>query len=200
MGYKLEGKLLEVCDCNILCPCWVGEDPDGDTCNTIIAWHIDQGAVNGLDVSGLTVAVTAHIPGNIMEGNWRVVMYVDDQSSEQQADALLSVYKGELGGPVADLVKLIGDVVAVERAPIEFKVLDGKGTIRIGSDISAELQPFEGPTGTSTLSDTVFSTVPGAPAYVGKASDYKMKQPLLGLDIDMQGHNAIQGQFLFEAQ
>ncbi|MGI0117873.1 DUF1326 domain-containing protein [Zooshikella sp. RANM57] len=199
MGYKLEGKLLEVCDCNILCPCWVGEDPDGETCNTIIAWHIDQGSVNGLDVSGLTIAVTAHIPGNIMEGNWRVVMYVDDQSSEQQADALLSVYKGELGGPVADLVKLISDVVAVERAPIEFKVHDGKGTIRIGSDISAELQPFAGPTGTSTLSDTVFSTVPGAPAYVGKASDYKMKQPLLGLDIDMQGHNAIQGQFLFEA-
>ncbi|MDE1463883.1 DUF1326 domain-containing protein [Spartinivicinus poritis] len=199
MGYKLEGKLLEVCDCNILCPCWVGEDPDGETCNTIIAWHMDKGDINGIDVTGLTIAVTAHIPGNIMEGNWRVVMYVDGNASKAQEEALLQVYTGELGGPVADLVQLVGEVVAVERANIEFAVHDGKGTIRIGSDISAELQPFEGPTGKSTLSDTVFSTVPGAPAYVGKASDYKMKQPLLGLDIDMQGHNAIQGQFLFEA-
>ncbi|MFI5019627.1 MAG: DUF1326 domain-containing protein, partial [Dongiales bacterium] len=32
MGYRLEGDLLEVCDCNILCPCWVGEDPDNGTC------------------------------------------------------------------------------------------------------------------------------------------------------------------------
>jgi hypothetical protein len=28
-GYELEGSLLEVCTCNVLCPCWIGEDPDG---------------------------------------------------------------------------------------------------------------------------------------------------------------------------
>ena len=28
MGYHLEGRLLEVCDCRVLCPCWIGEDPD----------------------------------------------------------------------------------------------------------------------------------------------------------------------------
>ena len=28
MAYKLEGSLLEVCDCEILCPGWVGEAPD----------------------------------------------------------------------------------------------------------------------------------------------------------------------------
>ena len=27
MGYHLEGKLLEVCDCKVLCPCWIGEAP-----------------------------------------------------------------------------------------------------------------------------------------------------------------------------
>ena len=25
MAYELEGQLLEVCTCKILCPCWVGE-------------------------------------------------------------------------------------------------------------------------------------------------------------------------------
>lgn len=29
MPYELDGDLLEVCTCKILCPCWVGEDPDG---------------------------------------------------------------------------------------------------------------------------------------------------------------------------
>ena len=28
MAYKLEGSLLEVCNCDVLCPCWVGMDPD----------------------------------------------------------------------------------------------------------------------------------------------------------------------------
>ena len=28
-GYQLEGTLLEVCSCDVLCPCWIGEDPDG---------------------------------------------------------------------------------------------------------------------------------------------------------------------------
>jgi len=28
MSYKLEGSILEVCDCNVLCPCWVGETLD----------------------------------------------------------------------------------------------------------------------------------------------------------------------------
>jgi hypothetical protein len=37
MGYDIEGRLLEVCTCNVLCPCWVGEDPDYKTCDTTIA-------------------------------------------------------------------------------------------------------------------------------------------------------------------
>ena len=26
MSYRLEGSLLEVCDCNVLCPCWIGRE------------------------------------------------------------------------------------------------------------------------------------------------------------------------------
>lgn len=31
MSYRLEGSILEVCDCNVLCPRWVGEMPDSGT-------------------------------------------------------------------------------------------------------------------------------------------------------------------------
>ncbi|MDH4012188.1 MAG: hypothetical protein OEU55_15805 [Desulfobacterales bacterium] len=37
MAYRLEGKLLEVCTCNAICPCWVGEDPDG---GALIGWAL----------------------------------------------------------------------------------------------------------------------------------------------------------------
>ncbi|KRT64728.1 MAG: hypothetical protein XU11_C0053G0008 [Candidatus Dadabacteria bacterium CSP1-2] len=198
MAYELEGRLLEVCNCNILCPCWVGEDPDNGTCDTVIAWHFDKGTINGVDVSGLTLAVVAHVPGNILKGNWRAVVFVDDKAAPQQQEALLNVYTGKLGGPVAELVQLIGEVVGMERAPISFDVKQGKGRVTIGSGIEAELAPFQGPTGQPTsLHESVFSTIPGAPAYVGKASTFKAKVPSLGFNINLQGHNAIQGSFRF---
>ena len=43
MAYHLEGRLLEVCNCRVLCPCWIGEDPDFGTCDTIVARHYDTG-------------------------------------------------------------------------------------------------------------------------------------------------------------
>ena len=72
-GYQLEGSLLEVCDCNTLCPCWIGEDPDGGTCQSVVAYHLDKGLIRGVDVSGLTLVSVVHIPGNVLQAtgaNW----------------------------------------------------------------------------------------------------------------------------------
>src|SRR4051812_44429902 len=74
MAYHLEGRLLEVCNCNVLCPCWIGEDPDYGTCDTIIAWHFDAGTIGNVDVSNRTIAMIAHVPGNILAGNWRAAV------------------------------------------------------------------------------------------------------------------------------
>ena len=200
MAYKLEGRLLEVCDCRVLCPCWIGEDPDNGTCDTIVAWHFDKGTINGVDVTGRTIAAVCHIPGNILAGNWRAAIYLDDKASPAQEEAILGVYTGKLGGPVADLVKLIGEVVSVERVPITFDVHEGKGTLKVGNVGYAELEPYKGPSGgNTTLSDTVFSTVPGAPVFVGKAPSYRSKNAALGIDVDLKDHNALQSTFRFEA-
>ena len=200
MGYHLEGRLLEVCNCKVLCPCWIGEDPDNGTCDTIVAWRVDKGVVEGTDVSGLTIAAVAHVPGNILQGNWTAAIFVDAKASAAQEQALLKVYTGQAGGPVADLAKLIGTVVSVERADIRFDVQGGKGTLEIGADYYAELEPYLGATGNqTTLSDTVFSTVPGAPVFVGKAPRYRSKNAALGIDLDIKGHNALQSIFVFDA-
>lgn len=200
MAYHLEGRLLEVCNCRVLCPCWIGEDPDRGTCDTIVAWHFDKGSVDGVDVGGTTIAVLAHVPGNILQGNWRAAVYIDDKASPKQEEALLKVYTGKAGGPVADLVKLIGEVVSVEKVPITFEVQGGKGTIQLGDKAYAELEPYTGSTGAATtLTDTIFSTVPGAPVFVGKSPRYRAKNPALGIDLELSGHNALQSVFVFDA-
>ena len=200
MAYHLEGRLLEVCNCRVLCPCWIGEDPDFGTCDTIVAWHFDKGAIEGVDVSGRTIALIAHVPGNILESNWRAAVYLDNKVTPPQEEAILKVYTGKLGGPVGELVKLVGEVVSVDKVPITFDVQGGKGTLKVGDAGYAELEPYKNATGaTTTLADTVFSTVPGAPVFVGKAPRYRSKNDKLGINLDMKNHNALQSTFVFDA-
>ncbi|PAJ81729.1 DUF1326 domain-containing protein [Burkholderia ubonensis] len=200
MSYHLEGRLLEVCNCRVLCPCWIGEDPDFGTCDTIVAWHMDKGAIDDVDVAGCTIAAVCHVPGNILQGNWTAAIFINDSASDAQEQALLKVYTGQAGGPIAELAKLIGTVVSVERAPIRFDVVGAKGTLTIGTDYHAELEPYLGPSGAqTTLTDTVFSTVPGAPVFVGKAPVYRSKNAAIGIDVNLTNHNALQSTFLFDA-
>ena len=200
MGYHLEGDLLEVCDCKVLCPCWIGENPDNGTCDSIVAYKMRSGKVNATDVSGLSLCLIAQIPGNVLQGNWRVAVFVDERASKEQEEALLSVWTGKLGGPVADLAKLVGEVVAVQRAPITFEVKEGRGTLKVGTTAEAVMAPYVGPSGrVTTLNESVFSTIPGSPAYVSKASTYRRNTKSLGLrDVNLEDHNAIQGTFLFD--
>jgi len=198
MAYSVEGQLLEVCTCNILCPCWVGEDPDEGYCDSIMGWHINSGNIEGVDVSGRTLAMLVHIPGNILAGNWEVRLYLDQDITDEQQEGILNVWGGKLGGPITDLTSLVTDIKSVERANIIFDVQGINGTIQIGDDIGATLEAYKGATGKeTTLHDSIFTTVPGKPAYVGKASSFKAKAP--GFDIDLQDHNAVCGHFKFEA-
>jgi hypothetical protein len=202
MGYEIEGRLLEVCTCNVLCPCWVGEDPDYKTCDTTIAWGIEKGSVEGVSVDDLTIAVSAHIPRNILEPkSWKAVVFVDERATADQEGALLRLFTGQLGGAIADLAGLIGEVVAVERAPITFTVEGGKGRLAIGSTVEADMAPFVGATGNpTTLAETVFSTIPGSPVYASKASRYVRDGSNHSIpSVDLEGHNALQGRFRFAA-
>lgn len=199
MSYTLEGDLLEVCNCDILCPCWVGENPDNGTCDSVMGYNVRSGDIDGVDVSGRTVALAVHIPGNVLDGNWKVALFVDDKATEPQAEALIAAFSGKLGGPLADTAQLIGEVAAVERAPIRFEVQEGKGTLVIGDVAECVMEPYRGPTGqVTTLNESIFTTIPGAPAWVAKASKYVRTVARFGMkDMDLSGHNAIQGSFRF---
>jgi hypothetical protein len=191
--YELEGTLLEVCSCNVLCPCWVGEDPDGGECWSVIAYHIDRGQIAGVDVSGRSAVMVNHIPGNVLAGEWEVVMLVDDGATTQQRDALVGVFSGQLGGPLADFAQLIGTVRAVESVPISHEVHGGTGTLRVPGLVEADMEPYRGPDGTvTTLRESIFSTVPGSPAWVSKAGRNRVHLPRYGMSWEYQGSNAIQ--------
>ena len=128
-------------------------------------YHINSGNIDGVDVSGRTISFLVHIPGNVLKGNWKVAAVVDDGASDDQMNAIMNAFGGKLGGPLADVAQLVGEVVSVERAPITFEVNEGNGTLKVGSVVDAEMAPYRGPTGVvTTLNESVFTTIPGAPS------------------------------------
>jgi hypothetical protein len=198
--YSLEGTLIEACSCNVNCPCWIGEDPDLGECFAIIAYGIESGEIEGLDVSGLNLVLIAHIPGNVLAGNWQIVALVDERGSQEQRDALLSAFTGKLGGPLGDLwTALIGEVKGVEFVPISHEVAEGSGRLRIAELVETDMEPYRGPDGSvTTLQNSVFSTVPGSPAFLAKAGINRVDLPQYGMSWEYEGKNAIQSEWKIE--
>jgi hypothetical protein len=199
-GYLLQGTLLEACSCGVLCPCWVGENPDLGECFAALAYHYDQGHIGAVDVSGLSVVGIAHIPGNVLTPkSWKVALFVDDRATDEQKEAIVGVVSGMYGGPMADLAQLIGEVVAVNSARIEHQIQEGKGSLRIEGVLEAEMEPYRSADGTiTTLRDSIFSTVPGTPAYVSKQSKYRVNLPQYGMVWEYKDSNAIQADYRME--
>jgi hypothetical protein len=199
-AYILDGTLLEACSCGGPCPCWVGDDPDGGRCDSVNAYHIDRGQVGGVDVSNLSFVQVNQIPGNVLAGNWRAIFYIDDRATLAQREAILDAFAGKLGGSLAGVASLVGERVAVHFVPIEHRIEGGKGILRVGEVVEAEMAPYTDANGRSTtIHDTVFSTIPGSPAYLAKASHHRVHIPEHGMTWEFSGRNAIQGDFHFEA-
>jgi len=199
-NYVVEGSLLEACSCRTLCRCWIGEDPDGGSCDSFNAYHIDKGAINGIDVSGLTYVQVVKIPGNVLvPKSWKRVSYVDANATEQQRDAILDAWHGRLGGLLADLHNLIGEDIAIHSSPILYDLKGGEGTIAVGDKVRATMAPYRSNYGVvTTLRDSIFSTISGSPAYVSKASEHVVNIPEHGMVWTFKDLNAIQGEFRFE--
>jgi hypothetical protein len=134
MAWSIEGRYFENCSCDVVCPCTasLALGADNDYCRVILAFHVDSGEVDGVDVSGLTLAAVADTPKYMHEGNWRLGVLIDDSASEEQAEKLGAVFGGQLGGPMAALSGLVGEQLGVERVPLEFTSSDGKHRLKVG--------------------------------------------------------------------
>jgi hypothetical protein len=147
-----------------MCPCNLSFDHGAtyDYCRVTLVFNIRKGEIEGTDVSGRTLAVIAETPKVMTEGNWRVGMFVDDGTSDQQMQQLTAVFGGQMGGPMALLAPLVGEVLGVERAPIEV-VEDGLShSVRIGDAIDFEVEdivPFGIETGEPARLTGIFHPV-----------------------------------------
>ncbi|MFL6237915.1 MAG: DUF1326 domain-containing protein [Actinomycetes bacterium] len=151
MSWNLRGAYVETCSCELMCPCNLSLDHGAtyDYCRVTLVFNIREGDVEGVDIAGCKVAVIADTPKVMTEGNWRVGVFVDAASDDQFAK-LVGVFSGQLGGPMAGLAPLIGEMLGVERATIEVGDDGLRHTVRVGDSIDFEIEdivPFGVETG-----------------------------------------------------
>jgi len=152
MAWSLKGSYTETCSCDLICPCNASLDHGAvyDFCRVVFAFNIREGEIEGTDVSGLKVAAIADTPKVMTEGNWRLGVFVDENASDEQADKLVQVFGGQLGGPMAGLAPLVGEMLGVERAAIEMQDDGVRHSVKVGDAIDFEIEdivPFGVETG-----------------------------------------------------
>jgi hypothetical protein len=127
-NWQLSGDYFENCNCNVVCPCLISpappltSRPTQGVCDVALAFHIDKGSYGAVALDGLSLALVAHVPGPMGDGNWTVAIYLDERANDQQAAALGAIFGGAEGGPMAAFAPLIATNLGVKKVPITYRV------------------------------------------------------------------------------
>ncbi len=170
MSWEVSGVMLEVCNCTLLCPCWLDmtAQPDQGWCGTAILFDIERGHVDGLDLAGRKVVMAADIPGAFAGGNFTVRLYIDEGASAEQRQTLEQLFTGQLGGPMAALGPAVTTLLPTRVTQI--MVQHGETvTATIGDAGRLQWAPRQGPGGDTTRVEAaeamaVFAIADGHPA------------------------------------
>ena len=198
MAWRLEGAYTENCNCEVVCPCVASAfaaPATYDRCTALFAWHIESGEVDGTDVSDLSVVLVLDTPRQMLEGNWRVGMFMDDRASEEQAEKLGGIFSGQMGGPLANIVPLISENLGMEVASIEH-IDDGlRHRVRVGDAIDVEIEDLVSPLDPDGPLPKLTQTRHPANSDMTPARSLSARVQGLGIDFSGEGKSGLSTRF-----
>jgi hypothetical protein len=215
MPYEIQGDFIEACDCSLICPCWLDDEPEDGHCTGLFAWRIGPGSViGGVPVGGrIVVSVSTHT-GSRRGGGTLTAIFVDAGATDLQLEQLGRAFAGELDGPLAGLAAVSGLVVQRERANIQ--IVSGPAqpeawTVTVSQpsprgDVplvtaSGEPKRFEQEVAPLTLDHTALDQELGAGGAVTaqQAGTFSVHVAALpGGYLDITGRSAMRGAFRYE--
>ena len=142
--WEVSGSYYEACNCEAVCPCRREGDRRGgrstyDTCDFVLSWAIDEGNVEGRDLSGLSTVMVGSYADNETGGPWRVSLFVDANADESRQGDLADIFLGRIGGDTHRLYGgAIQEVTMVRPAVINLSHETGRW--RIGIDTFVEVR------------------------------------------------------------
>jgi DNA-binding NarL/FixJ family response regulator len=125
-GWQVSGTYFEACNCTAICPCRkqggvkVSTGSTFGFCDFALSWHIVDGASAGVDLSDRFVVMSGSYRDDEPNKPWRIVLYIDERSSDEQFTALRNIFLGHAGGTAfQNFGARIGATYAIRRAAIE---------------------------------------------------------------------------------
>ena len=178
MTWEIRGSYYEACNCEAVCPCRREGDREGgrstfDTCDFVLSWVIDDGHVDGRDLSGLSTVMVGSYSDDEKGSPWRVMLFVDENAEEARQGDLADVFLGRIGGDTHRLYgRAIREVTMVR--PASIRLVHEPRRWRIGVDTFVEVRSTlearsDGPvscgitdfaSGTEMISDVLTVAIP----------------------------------------
>lgn len=133
---QITGEYLEARTCNVYTgPCFANAEMSLAGKEALMAWKVDKGSWNDVQLNGLGAALILHAEGTLgydgvfpmQAGRIRSVVLVDEKASKEQHKALVDFVKKS----AKDLTK---EVVSIESVPFELKNdhIDNVGVFNAG--------------------------------------------------------------------
>jgi hypothetical protein len=201
MAWHIEGTYFENCNCDMACPCSTSgltAPADQDRCVVALAFHVDSGEVDGVDVGGLTVGILGDAPQLMTDGGWKLGLLVDSKASTEQAAALEGVFSGQLGGPMAGLAPLVGEIVGKDSVEMSYSDDGRQHRVSMGGAVDMAIEDFVSPL--DPTEKGVKLTGIGFPAdtlAVGRATTGRVNA--FGMTWDNAGKNSFSAPFAWSA-
>jgi hypothetical protein len=103
MSWRIRGTYFESCNCDAICPCRridgvAGGRSTHGVCMGVLSWLIEEGNAEGVDLSGLPVALACRYSDDEPGSPWTWILYLDAQASSEQRAALEAIFDGRFGG------------------------------------------------------------------------------------------------------
>jgi hypothetical protein len=161
VSWGVRGTYFESCNCDAICPCRrINGVPGGRSthgeCEGVLSWVIDDGDADGVDLSGLPVAISFHYSDDEPGCPWTWILHLDQRASSKQRVALEAIFTGRLGGDAAPHFQWIEDeVVEVRVAEISVDHTPRRQWLRVRDQVRVLIRDrYPG-------HDTVTCVIPG---------------------------------------
>jgi len=197
MTWNVSGTYFESCNCEAACPCVFLSPPTEGDCTAIVGWHVDDGDYNGVAIGDLNVALAVYSAGHMAVTPWRAAVYLDDRASEQQAEALGAIFSGAAGGHPAVLAGLIGEVMGVAAAAIDFDADESTLAFKVGSIADVKLTAIEGQGGAQVqVANHPLAIAPGNTAVAARSDHFRYNDH--GYEWEISARNGFFSPFQYE--
>ena len=196
--WNVSGIYFEACNCEAACPCVFTGPPTSGECTVLIGWHIDQGAFGDAKLDGLNVALAVHSPGHMFKTKWQVALYLDERAAPPQSEALAKIFSGQAGGHLANVAPLIGEVLGVKNAAIEYRAEGKRRSLRIGKVAEVEIEAIPGQGEAEiTIQNHPLCVAPGEPAVVARSKRARFHD--FGMDLEVTEKNGFYSRFKYQS-